>query len=153
MLYIQLLSFFIIICYNYTYISYLLNAYIFQIIITSCINNNYWLDVSDYNAYIFGSTIYCCHYIYHNTVLKKIINNIYNFLFFLNLGIEMFVNKYLFKNEIKFMNIETYNVIQNNLKLIKYIEDKKLDVNEDELTNLLIISKFKINEFLINNKN
>jgi hypothetical protein len=65
----------------------------------------------------------------------------------------MFVNKYLFKNEIRFMNIEIYNVIQNNLKLIKYIEDKKLDVNEDELTNLLIISKFKINEFLINNKN
>jgi len=168
MLYISLLFGTFLLIFNYNYLLYVLYAYIFKEIINNCINNYYWMNSTELYLNIFGKIIYILHYIYYlnkNTyIVNKIVyiyNLIYNKLYYINYIIDFNIKKYtinyFFKKTIstttkQINNIEIINILQDYLKLIKYIENININ-NNNEIKELLNESKIKINIFIKKNIN
>ena len=152
MLYVKFLFLNLLLIYNYYYLFYVFIFYGLKYFVNNCIENYYWLDTYDFNIYVFGNMVYLSHFIYYNTPLKRYSNKLYNYIFYLNCMIEIYV-KYNLLDAPKEKKIDNNmaNILNSNLKLISYIE--QLNINNDELKKLLNISKFKMNKYLLTKTN
>jgi len=101
------------------------------------------------------------HYIYHKTRIKYIYDSVYDKLLYVDTWISNYINKYIYsiiisqfikkatnKEQTKpIINYEFITILQNNLKLINYIEGMN-NLNNQEIQQLIFISKISINKFI-----
>jgi len=159
MFYISLITCLFVVLYDWNYLFYLFIAYTGRELIKSSIQQHYWLGATDYNIILFGYIVYLAHFLYLYLSIDKYYNNVYYKLSYVDTYIDAFIKKILFNKFIKFnqnnkiIHINKFNkfnkfnnILEQNLKLIIYIEE--LNINDNRLKLLIYESKFKINKYL-----
>mgnify|MGYP000920812579 CR=1 FL=1 len=165
MLCINFLFCIFLLIFNYNYLIYYIGSYLLKYIIYICVDDNYWTNSTDIYMNTFGKVIYLFYYIYYiiddTTIIINITyiyNLIYNWLYFINFSINNCIKQYMinyfFKKitvqpTTKNIDLDLINILQNNLKLIQYIES--VNMCDIDLTKLLNISKQNINTYLKKN--
>ena len=164
MLYISLLTILFILVFNYNILFYIGLCYFANMMICSCLADNYWMNSSDICLKLLGNCIYLCHYLiyihresYLVKYIKYIYTHIYMYLSYVNLMIDFTIKKYVIsyliskpkqlKNS-QVTDTEFINILQSNLKLIIYIESLNIQTTDDQLDQLLKQSKIKIYSYM-----
>ena len=163
MLCINFLFCLFLLIFNYNYLIYYIYLYLLNYILYNCINDNYWINSTDIYMNTLGKAVCIICYIYYSisdtyiiTNITYIYNVIYNWLYYINFSINQYtINFFIKKITVqpikKSIDTDLINILQNNLKLIQYIEN--VNINDIELIKLLNISKQTINSYIKQNVN